>query len=291
MADSLDVTAIVAARNEAANLAACLESLRPARRVVVVDSQSTDATPEIAAAHGAEVLPFRWNGRYPRKRQWALDRLDIATAWVLLVDADESVPPELWAEIRAVLARAAPEPRAFLAVKQFHFLGRRLRFGGFSHDAVVLFRAGQARFERLLDDVGENLDMEVHERLIVDGTIGRLRHPLVHRDCKPIEAYRARHAAYAVWEAALRHRFLRTGRYGEDGIAPRLFGNAQERRRFLKRIAMRMPFESWLWFLYHYLLRGGVLEGRRGYLAARIRKSYIDQVRAHLRRLSRQQVP
>jgi glycosyltransferase involved in cell wall biosynthesis len=288
MAGELDVTVLVATRNEAANLNECLASLTPARRVVVVDSHSTDATPEIAAAHGAERVSFRWTGRYPRKRQWAMDHLGITTAWILLLDADESVPPQLWEEIRSVVEREAPIPRAFLATKQFHFLGRRMRFGGFSHDAVVLFRTGQARFERLLDDVGEDLDMEVHERLIVDGPLGRFRHSLVHRDRKTLEAYRARHAAYATWEAALRDRFLRTGRYGEDAIAPKLFGNAQERRRFLKRIALRLPMESWIWFFHHAIIRGAFLEGRRGLLAARIRKEYIDEVRAKQRALARQ---
>jgi glycosyltransferase involved in cell wall biosynthesis len=281
MPDKLDLTVIVAARNEAANIAACLDSLQPAARVIVVDSHSTDGTADIVAARGAEVVQFDWNGRYPRKRQWALENLDISTAWVALVDADESIPPPLWEEIRSVLA-VSSDCAAWLATKQFHFMGRRLRFGGFSHSAVLLFRKGTARFENLLPDVGEDLDMEVHERLIVAGPVGRLAHPLEHRDAKGLAAYISRHNAYSTWEAAVRFRALHADRYGEEAIRPRLFGNVQERRRFLKRIAMRMPLEPWLWFGYHYLLRGGFLEGRRGLIAARIRRAYIEQVRAKL---------
>lgn len=279
MADKLDVTVLIAARNEAANLPTCLDSLMPARRVVVVDSQSRDGTADIAAAKGAEVVQFQWNGTYPRKRQWALDHLAISTAWVVLLDADESIPARLWDEIRGILSSPSARP-AYLARKQFHFMGRRLRFGGFSHSAVFLFRTGAARFENLLPDVGEGLDMEVHERLIVAGPVGRLRQALEHRDAKGLAAYLDRHNAYSTWEAEIRFLALTTGRYGETAIRPSWRGNAQERRRFLKQLAMRLPGESWAWFLYHYLLRGGFLEGRRGLIAAQIRRAYIEQVRA-----------
>ena len=279
MTPKLDITVLIAARNEAANLAACLASLTPARRVVVVDSHSHDETAAIARARGAEVVPFQWNGQYPRKRQWALDHLAFQTEWIILLDADEAVPPELWNEISEILH--APRPRAaYLVKKQFHFMGRCLRFGGFSHSAVFLFQRGKARFENLLPDVGENLDMEVHERLIVEGPLGRLRHPLLHRDAKGLAAYVARHNAYSTWEAAIRFQALSTGRYGADAIRPRLFGNAQERRRFLKQLAMRLPGEAAAWFLYHYIARGGFLEGRRGLIASQIRRAYIEQVRA-----------
>lgn len=279
MAAKLDVTVLIAARNEAVNLPQSLASLAPARRVVVVDSHSRDATAEIAAAQGAEVVQFQWNGQYPRKRQWALDHVPLDTAWIILLDADESIPPPLWDEIRGILAAPAARP-AYLVRKQFHFMGRRLRFGGFSHSAVFLFRRGAARFENLLPDVGEGLDMEVHERLIVAGAIGQLKQPLEHRDAKDLAAYRARHDAYATWEAEIRFRALTTGHYGAEAIRPRLLGNTQERRRFLKQLAMRLPGEPEAWFLYHYLVRGAFLEGRRGLLAAQIRRAYIAQVRA-----------
>lgn len=282
----LDITVIVPTRNEAANIRCCLESLRPARRILVLDSNSTDATDRIATSHGADVVPFQWNGRYPRKRQWALDHLDIDTEWVLLVDADESVPAGLWNEIRSVINRGATVRTAYSAKKQFHFIGRCMRFGGFSHEAIIFFRAGTARFEHLLDDVGESLDMEVHERLIVDDAVERFHTPLIHRDRKPLADYIARHNAYSTWEAAVRHHFLKTGRYGEDTIVPRLFGNTQQKRRWLKQIAIRLPVEPQLWFFYHYIVRAGFFEGARGLVAARIRRAYIEQVRAKMFELS-----
>lgn len=278
---SVPVTVLLAVRNEEPNIRRCLSALAPAQRVIVADSHSTDRTAAIAAEFGAEVVQFAYTGGYPKKRQWVLDTVPLTTEWVLFLDADEEVPTALWGEIAA--ATADPRsPNGFFVVKGFHFLGRRFRFGGFSFAAVLLVRRGKARFERLVDDPAGALDMEVHERVIVDGPLGRLKTPLIHDDFKGLEAYLDRHNRYSTWEARLRHQFLTTGAYGEAQIKPRLFGNAQERRRFFKKLAIRVPCESLLWFLYHYVVRCGFLEGRPGLIASRIRSDYIAAVRAKL---------
>lgn len=284
----LPLTVLLAAKNEAVNLPRCLEALTLAERVVVLDSHSTDATAEIAEYYGAEIAQFDYAGGYPKKRQWALDYLTIETPWVFLLDADEVVPDALWGEIVKALSQDNPCD-AYLIEKGFHFLGRRLRFGGFSHAAVLLLRTGKGRFEYLFDDSSTGLDMEVHERVIVQGRIGQLQTPLVHEDFKGLEAYIARHNQYSTWEARLRHRYLKTGRYGETTVTPHLFGNAQERRRFLKAVVIRLPFEPQVWFLYHYLLRLGFLEGRAGFIACQIRASYIAQTRAKVYELIKAQ--
>jgi glycosyltransferase involved in cell wall biosynthesis len=279
--DRLPVTVLVAVRNEVLNLPHCLASVVRAQRSIVLDSNSTDGTQAIARMHGAELVQFDYRGGYPKKRQWALDSLAIGTPWILLLDADEVVPEPLWHEIeRAITQPDAPD--AFLITKSFHFLGRRLRHGGFSHAAVLLFRKGTARFERLFDDESGGLDMEVHERVLVEGRIARLDTPLIHEDFKGLESYISRHNAYSTWEARLRHRYITQGRYGEETIPARLFGNSQERRRFLKAFVIRLPFEPWLWFCYHYIARLGFLEGRAGLIASQIRASYISQVRAKM---------
>lgn len=282
MNNPLPITVLLAAKNEAVNLPKCLAAVAGrVERIVVLDSQSTDGTQDLSRSRGAEVVQFTHSGGYPKKRQWALDTLDIKTEWVLLLDADEVVPDALWEEIANAVADPN-SPNGFLITKGFHFLGRRFRFGGFSFAAVLLIRHGKARFERLMDDGPGGHDMEVHERVIVDGPVGLLNTPLVHDDFKGLEAYLDRHNKYSSWEARLRHQFLTTGRYGESAIRPRLFGNAQERRRWLKKLAVRVPFEPCLWFFYHYLFKLGVLEGRRGLIACRIRAQYIADVRAKI---------
>ena len=280
----LPVTVLLAARNEAKNLPRCLAALKPAARVILLDSHSTDDTARIAREHGVEVVQFNYNGGYPKKRQWALDTLDLGRSWVLLLDADEVVPEPLWQEIeREIIRMDAPE--AFLIRKEFHFLGRRFRFGGFSHQAVLLFRRDRTRFERLIEDDPSGFDMEVHERVIVAGRVGTLRTPLIHEDFKGLDVYREKHHRYATWEAAVRHRFLTTGRYGEEAIEPKFFGNAQERRRWLKKLVIRIPGEPLIWFGYHYFVRGGFLEGRAGFVACKIRAHYIAEVRRKVKAL------
>lgn len=284
-ATPVPVTVLVAAKNESANIAKCLRSVAWAKKVFVVDSHSSDDTAARATSLGAEVVQFTFSGGFRKKRQWALDTLPIATEWVLLLDADEEVPAELRAEIETAV-RATSGPSAYTIRKGFHFLGRRFRHGGFSFAAVLLIQKDKARFEQLQEDSTDGLDMEIHERVLVDGPISALRAPLIHDDFKNLESYLAKHNKYSTWEARLRHRFLATGRWGEDSVRPSLFGDAQQRRRFLKLLALRVPCEPQLWFLYHYVARGGFLEGRRGYIASRIRSDYIAAVRAKVFELS-----
>jgi len=283
---SLPVTVLIAAKNEEVNMSKCLAALTDFARVVVIDSGSTDRTADVAAEWGAEVVDFEYQGGYPKKRQWAIDTLEITTPWTLLLDADEVAPASFTEELRTIVTSNSSDD-AYLVTKGFHFLGQRFRFGGFSHSAVLLFRTGQAKFEHLLDELSSDvLDMEVHERLIVAGTIGKIDAHLIHEDFKGLEAYITRHNKYSTWEARVRSRHLAGCEWGEETIRPRLFGNSQERRRFLKQIAVRIPFEPLLWFAYHFVLRLGFLEGRRGLIASQIRSSYIAQARAKLYEIS-----
>ncbi|WP_295455982.1 glycosyltransferase family 2 protein [uncultured Thiodictyon sp.] len=277
----LAITVLLAVKNEALNLPRCLTALGAVARVIVLDSHSTDATAQIALDHGAEVVQFDYRGGYPKKRQWAMEHIAIETPWVFLLDADEVVCDDLWGEIAAAIGQPGADD-AYLITKGFHFLGRRFRHGGFSHAAVLLFRTGKARFERLFDDTPDGLDMEIHERVIVQGRIGRLQTPLIHEDFKGLEAYICRHNKYSTWEARVRYHCRSSGRYGEDTIVPRLLGNSQERRRYLKTLIIRLPLEHHLWFFYHYIIRLGFLEGRAGVIACQIRASYIAQVRAKM---------
>ena len=101
--NKLPITVIIAVKNEAINLAKCFDSLNPVEKVFVVDSNSSDSTVDIATSYGAEVVQFHYKGGYPKKRQWALDNLEIKTPWVFLIDADEVVPDMLWNEIKAMI--------------------------------------------------------------------------------------------------------------------------------------------------------------------------------------------
>jgi len=141
----LPVTVIVAARNEARNLPRCLESLRNAGEVYVVDSQSTDATVEIAQSYGAHVVQFHYQGGWPKKRQWAMESLPLAYDWIFLVDADEALTPELAGEIQHAIQD--PDRDGYYIALRMFFLGRELRHSGASFYKLSLFRRGRGRFE------------------------------------------------------------------------------------------------------------------------------------------------
>src|SRR5271166_3842575 len=118
----LPFSVIVAARNEEKNLPRCLEALREVGEVYVIDSQSTDATPEIARTFGAKVVQFHYQGGWPKKRQWAMENLSFAYDWILLIDADEALTPDLAAEIRHAIEN--PAFSGYYISLRMHFLGR-----------------------------------------------------------------------------------------------------------------------------------------------------------------------
>ena len=141
----LPVTVIIAVRNEARNLPRCLAALSEVGEVIVVDSQSTDKTCAIAESFGARVVQFRYNGGWPKKRQWVLDTLPLAYQWILLLDADEVVTRDLSHEIRQAI-----ESQSFDGYRirlQMHFLGKPLRHCDASFWKLSLIRKGRARFE------------------------------------------------------------------------------------------------------------------------------------------------
>src|SRR5208337_5118937 len=99
----LPVSVIVPVRNEGRNLPRCLDSLARFGEVYVIDSESTDDTVAIARSHGAKVVQFHYAGGWPKKRQWAMDTLPLEYDWILLLDADEVLTPELVEEIQRAL--------------------------------------------------------------------------------------------------------------------------------------------------------------------------------------------
>ena len=275
--NKLPITVIIAVKNEAINLAKCFDSLNPVEKVFVVDSNSSDSTVDIATSYGAEVVQFHYKGGYPKRRQWALDNLEIKTPWVFLIDADEVVPDMLWNEIKAMISKKDTTD-AYMITKGFHFLGKKMNFGGFSFDSVLLFKTAKVQFEEMVEDDLTGFDMEVHERIIVQGRIRKLKVPLIHEDFKDLEAYISRHNIYSTWKAKVRYQLSTTGHYGKKTIKPSFFGNSQERHRWLERISSQLPFEHWVIFFYHYIFCLGFLEGRRGFIACKIRSEYFSQV-------------
>ncbi|MFY9558905.1 MAG: glycosyltransferase family 2 protein [Terriglobales bacterium] len=255
----LPVTVIVPVRNEAHNLPRCLESLKAAGEVYVVDSGSTDGTAAIAKSYGAKVVQFHYAGGWPKKRQWAMDTLPLAYDWILLLDADEVLTPELCAEMNKAIQD--PQIAGYYIALEMYFLGRRLRHSGASFWKLSLFRKGRGRYECRLEDQDASMaDMEVHEHVTVTGATRKLSHPLVHHNVESLARYIQKHNEYSNWEARV---WLDGGR-GEEEIPPSLWGTQAQRRRWLRRHFFMIPGSPVLFFLYKYLFRLGFLDGVPG---------------------------
>jgi len=255
----LPVSVIVAARNEEKNLPRCLEALRNAGEVYVIDSHSTDATSAIARSFGAKVVQFCYQGGWPKKRQWAMNNLPLEYDWILLVDADEALTPKLGDEI----CRAIENPAfsGYYISLRMHFLGRVLRHGDASFWKLALFRRGKGRYEcRLREQDPSMADMEVHEHVVVEGPTSRLKNPLIHHNIESLSRYIQKHDEYSNWEA----RVLVQGEQNSGDFPPALLGTQAQSRRWLKKKLYALPGSPVLLFFYRYFLRLGFLDGVPG---------------------------
>ena len=256
---SLPVSVIIPVRNEARNLPRCLESVRGAGEVYVIDSGSADNTVEIARCFGAQVVQFHYHGGWPKKRQWAMDTLPLAYDWILLLDGDEALSPDLADEIRQAIQQ--PGINGYHIALQMHFLGRALRHGGARFYKLALFRRGKGRFEcRLQNQDISMCDMEVHEHVMVNGPTAKLANPLLHHNVESLSRYIQKHDEYSNWEAGV----LLNSEANLGALPASLLGTQAQRRRWLKKKLFALPGSPCMLFLYRYVFRLGFLDGVPG---------------------------
>ncbi len=239
--------------------------------IVLLDSGSTDRTCEIAREHGADVLEFRWNGQFPKKRNWFLREHTPKTKWVLFLDADEYLTQEFKDEMRRVLP--GTRHAGFWLCYSIYFLGRKLK-GGYPLEKLALFRVGSGEYERIEEDHWSDLDMEVHEHPVLEGTVGEnTQRASTIRTCgaRPIMSWK--HNEYSSWEAA---RFLR---YSGDAAIRSNWTWKQK----LKYRLMQTPFIGVVYFFGSYVLMGGFRDGFTGLAFAILKMSYFTQVYCKLR--------
>ena len=284
--DKLPVSVLIPAKDEELNLPACLESVERAGEVFVVDSQSQDRSIELAESYGANVIQFNFNGRWPKKKNWSLDNLPFRYEWVLIVDCDERITPELWDEIAVAIQDA--EYNGYYLNRKVFFLGQWIRYGGKYPDwNLRLFKHQKGRYENLkTEDIPNTGDNEVHEHVLLQGNVGYLKNDMLHIDFRDIYHWLQRHNRYSNWEARVYYNYL-TDSHPNHSVRPSLLGNAIQRKRFLKKIWVRLPFKPILRFILTYILRLGFLDGRAGYIYARLLSQYEYQIGVKLYELRR----
>jgi glycosyltransferase involved in cell wall biosynthesis len=269
---SVPVSVLVPVKNEQGNLPGCLQRLQWASELIVIDSQSIDATIPIAQALGADVYQFYLSSEgWPKKKNWALDNVPWANEWVLIVDADEHFTPELAAEI-AEIVKCPGGLDGYWINRRFMFMGQWIKHCGYYPSwNLRLFRHRAGRYERIggLGQTGSG-DNEVHEHIVLAGgqDAGYLRQEFLHYAYPDITVWVEKHNRYSTWEA---HAML-AGDKG--GVAPSLFGGPIARRRWLKARSRNMPLRPLLRFLYSYLWQGGFRDGYAGYCFCKLLSWY-----------------
>jgi len=275
------LSVLIPTLNEERNLSECLDSVKWADDVVVVDSGSTDQTVAIAQDAGARVVQFEWNRQFPKKKNWALENVKWNNEWVLVLDADERITADLATEIQTELGQ--PHADGYFINRRFIFMGKWIRHCGYYPSwNLRLFKHRLGRYERLFDGDTESGDNEVHEHVIINGSTAYLQNDMLHYAYPDISTWVEKHNRYSNWEARIE---VEGGQRPEDrrravpAIDRGLEKNDQpvrvlSRRRRLRELSRRLPFRPTLRFLYSYVLKRGFLDGYEGYAFCRLLATY-----------------
>ena len=269
------ITIVVPVKNEERNLPGCLENVKAFRHVVVVDSGSTDRTLEIAAEFGREVVQFKWNGEFPKKRNWLLRNYKFQTPWVMFLDADERITSTFCEELEAFLkSNAAAECDVISCVYDNWFAGKLLRHGDAMRKTAIV-RVGAAEYEKIDEDHWSDLDMEIHEHIQPrrSGAVHEISARLEHHDKRSLESHWQKHIKYADWEV---------GRYRQLVQHPERWKALTSRQK--KKYSNITKW--WLapaYFIVCYFLKRGFLDGMAGLRFALFKMRYFRLIRLKLR--------
>jgi hypothetical protein len=256
---SVPVSVIVPTKNEEKNLHECLASLRWADEVFVVDSHSTDRTGDIAEQFGAQVVPFDYDGGWPKMKNWAIRNLPFRNDWILIVDADERVPDALACEIAASISR--PTAEGYYVRWKFVFLGRWMKWCWRHGWMLRLFRRGHGEYEDLGMRGEGGWDNEVHENVVVDGDTAKLNELLLHESREDVAFWIAKQNQFSTWNALRRVRGMRA----PTPLSWLVARDPLKRRKALKRLYLALPLKPLLTFTWLYVARFGFLDGAAGY--------------------------
>jgi glycosyltransferase involved in cell wall biosynthesis len=242
------LSATIITYNEEKNIRDCLESLTWTDEIIVVDSFSTDRTLEICQEYTDRIYRERWKG-YARQKNSALEK--VSFPWILSIDADERVTPELKEEIAGILEDADKVDGYYLPRRNF-FLGRWIRHGGWYPDYTVrLFKKGKGRF----------VPRKVHESAVISGTTGYLKNPLEHYTYKSVSEFLKRMDRYSTLSA---REYFERGRRASP---------------------VRILVAPLLTFVRMYIIQRGFLDGYLGFLLSVLYSYYTLTKYAKLKEL------
>jgi len=266
------ISVVILTLNEEANLPGCLHSLDWAEDIVVFDSFSTDRTIEIAQEYGVRVFQRKFDD-YASQRNAALCAVNYKYPWVLMVDADERWPKEIYDEIVAAISKNS-EITLYHFRRKDMFMGRWLkRSSGYPTWFGRLVRLGSVSVNRA-----------INEEYVTHGKKGYLKSHFIHFPFnKGIAFWIERHNRYSSMEA----KALTAESRGKILLSRLLSSEPVARRKILKQIAYRVPFRPSLVFCYLFLFRLGFLDGVPGFVYCRMRAMYEYMIDLKVKELKR----
>lgn len=251
------LTAIILTRNEEKNIGECLRSIQGfASRALVVDCGSTDRTVEIAQSMGADVR-FHEFTYYAAQFNWGIDHGDIDTEWILRLDADERMTPDTIREAAEVMHSPGAqrgEVNGVTMESTFYFLGKPMTHGLRNKRKMMIFRWGVGRIEDRRRDA---------HSVLSEGRSESIRARFLHYDFKDLSSYIRRYNWYAAREM---QDYIDYKRGASTAVNTDKRIQAQRKKKFGLYYRAPMFLRAKLWFFYNYVLRGGFLDGREGYL-------------------------
>lgn len=248
------MTAIILTKNEEANIQRCINSISAlVKRIIVVDSFSTDKTIEYAKELGAEIYQHEWK-HYADQFNWAIDNIPIDTKWVFRFDADEQVTPELAEEIRDKCAiHADDDVTGFMMKYKMFFLGRYLMHGGwYPFLKITIYKAGKGRFE----------DRAMGEHIVLsEGRCVDLQNDCIHYDFKDLTSWIDKHNKYATREVLDRKFITQHKTHLEH-----LDGQPEIAKKLRDSLYYKLPpfLRARLYYWYRFYFKLGFLDGRPG---------------------------
>lgn len=250
------VAVVILTFNEEENISQALDSVVGwANEIFILDSKSTDRTLEIASTYDCKVVENIFEN-FSKQRNFALDHLPIRSEWILFLDADEWLPEAVRQEITALVS-GAPKENGFYINRRVIWMGSWIRRGYYPSWILRLFRNRQGRCE----------DRAVNEHIIVEGSVGKLQNDFMHEDRKGVTQWIEKHNKYATQEAIELFNTRSDSNYKEIDV--HFFGGQAERKRWIRyKIWNRLPplLRPFLYFMYRYVLAGGFLDGRAGFI-------------------------
>lgn len=253
-----DISVIILTFNEELHIKRCIESVKDiSKDIFIVDCFSTDKTIEIAETLGAKIFNNKWENNYAKQFNWALDNLPITTKWVLRLDADEYLTPELQEEIKEKLPHLSEDISGIVFPLRRVFLNRVIRHGTGKIKVLRLFKYKKA--------ICEQRWMDEHI-VLLEGTSIEFENDFVDHNLNNLTWWTAKHNGYAIREA-IDLLDIELGLIENKNADVKLSPQAAHKRQKKYRYARQPLFvRSFLYFIYRYIFKLGFLEGKEGFL-------------------------